>query len=90
MRFPQYHLATSVVNRIMDIANQVQTMPLPTQPPSVPDATSQGAALDEALAQPIQPVAAPAGTDELIATEQAAGGTAADAVTNAGIIDAFR
>ena len=90
MRFPKFHLATSVVNRIMDIANQVESIPMPTQPPRMPETAAQGAALDKALATPPPAIAAPAGADELVATEQMAGGNAADAVAAAGIIDAFQ
>lgn len=87
MRFPKYHLATSVVNRIMQVANRVERMPVPSAPPVLPNVTQQGMALDNALATPPQSTPAPAGSDELVMLENMAGGSAADAITSSAIMD---
>ena len=89
MRFPKYHLATSVVNRILNVANRVQAMPLPTQAPQVPDASRQGQAIDNQLATPPASAQAPPGTEEMVAIENMGGGSAADAVTASAIMDEF-
>ena len=90
MRFPKYHLATSVVNRIMNVANRVQAMPVPDKAPNIPNPTAQGQALDKALATPPQPVPAPAGSEEVVAMENMQGGNAADAISASGIMDAMQ
>ena len=87
MRFPKYHLATSVVNRIMNVAKQVQAMPVPTQAPQVPDSARQGQAIDQAIAQPPAAAAAPPGVDAVVAMENMGGGSAADAITESAILD---
>ena len=90
MRFPKYHLATSVVNRIMNVAKQVQAMPVPTQSPQVPQAQAQGQAIDQQLATPPAAAEAPQGSDEAVALENMGGGSAADAVTASAIMDEFK
>lgn len=90
MRFPKYHLATSVVNRIMNVANRVQAMPVPDAAPMMPNPARQGAALDQALNTPPQPVPAPVGSDELVAMENTQGGSAADAIGASAIMDAMQ
>lgn len=89
MRFPKYHLATSVVNRIMQVADRVQRLPVPTAPPVLPNVAQQGMALDNALSSPPQSVPAPVGSEEAVMMENMAGGSAADAITGNAIMDEF-
>lgn len=47
------HIATSVVNRILNVADGVPAMPAPvTPPPAIPNPAMQSVALDRALASP--------------------------------------
>jgi len=53
IKFPKVHIAASVVNRILRVADGMAPAPPPattTPPPSVPDTASQSLALDSALA----------------------------------------
>lgn len=58
IRFPKMHIAESVANRIMNLADDMRSggfMPPgePTPPPEVPASTAlEGATLDQALATP--------------------------------------
>lgn len=54
MRFPQIHIAESVVNRILNVADELEPVGQAdiNAPPPVTDPTRQSAALDLALAQP--------------------------------------
>lgn len=90
MRFPRYHIASSVVNRILDINDQVASQPAETEPPNVPNPSQQGQQLDQALATPPQAVPAPVGSEEAVATEAMQGGSAADAVASLGVLDAMQ
>lgn len=87
MRFPRIHLATSTVNRIMNLTRDMKVTP--TSPPLLPAVAVQGAQLDQALAQPVQAVPAPAGTDTDAIASTLEGGTAAEAVQTAGVMDAL-
>lgn len=51
MRFPKMHLATSVVNRILNMADEIapQAPPL-SAPPPIPETSVQSATLDKQLA----------------------------------------
>ena len=62
IRFPKVSIASSVVNRILNVheeveARQAMAQPL-TQPssPNVPDTAATGEALNQQLYQPTQPV----------------------------------
>lgn len=87
MRFPHIHLATSVVNRIKNIAQDIEA--LPAMPPQLPNVAVQGARLDQALAEPVQGVPAPPGSDTEAVAASLDGGTAADAVAGLGVLDAM-
>ena len=89
MRFPQYHLAASVVNRILNVADQVREMPEPTQPPQLPNTTQSGQQLDKALATPPPAVPAPEGSEFAIVDETLQGGSAADAVGSLAAFEAL-
>lgn len=90
MRFPQYHLATSVVNRVLDLANMQLTPGQALQStPQLPDTIAQGEQLDAALSTPPTAVPAPAGSEEQVLLETQKGGTAADAVGGLAAMDAF-
>lgn len=69
IRFPELHIATSVVNRILNANRDIlkaQAAPVGSAVPSVPDSAPLGAALDGAIAEP---TAAVAGTDPLMAED---------------------
>lgn len=87
MRFPHIHLATSVVNRIKNLALDIETTP--ATPPQLPDVAAQGARLDQALAQPPQAAPAPPGSDTEAVGAVLDGGTAAEAVTGVGVFEAM-
>lgn len=89
MRFPQIHIATSVVNRIMKLRRAIPPTVIPTLPPSVPDPSQAGAALDAKLAQGPEPIAAPEGAEEAIGVAAATGDTAAAAVGGLAAIEAL-
>ena len=57
IKFPKVHIATSVVNRILNIADGLeQEAPgIAAPPPTVPDPTVEGQAIDAQLAAPISP-----------------------------------
>lgn len=56
IKFPQVHIANSVVNRILNVADGIEdtrnqaARAAQVPPPVVPDTTEQSAALDSALA----------------------------------------
>ncbi len=90
MRFPRMHIAQSVTNRILNLAEGIEQQNPGVSlrvPPTLN--TPQGQALDQALSQPINAVPVPVGTDAAIAGEAVSGGTAADAVASAGVLDAL-
>lgn len=90
MRFPRYHIATSVVNRIMDLADREMLAAQATEQPAIiPDASQAGKALDQSLSQPVAPVPAPVGSDDeaLLAMQQ--GGSAADAVGGMALLESL-
>lgn len=87
MRFPHIHLATSVVNRIKNLAADMPAEP--TRPPQLPNVAAQGVQLDQALAQPVQGVPVPPGTDTDAVAATLEGGSAADAVQTAGIMQSM-
>lgn len=64
IRFPKIHIATSVANHILNIADGLPPIaPEPVAPPVMPDIGGQGAALDAQLATPSAPTELPAGAD---------------------------
>lgn len=75
IRFPKHHIATSVVNRILNIADEVEAR-APSMP-STPEPIQQGQALDAALAQPT-PDMPPMGNPD---PSQVAGDIVSDALT---------
>lgn len=58
IRFPKLHIATSVTNRILNIADEIDAaapipaVPAPKEPPAVPDPGPSGAQLDAQLGAP--------------------------------------
>lgn len=87
IRFPRMHIATSVQNRIINMASAIgpQVSELPA--PAVPDATKEGAKLDQALSQPPGDMAAPAGAEEAVAAAALEGESPADALQVAGVLE---
>lgn len=88
MRFPRIHLATSVVNRILDINAGIEQQAATSEPPPF-DSGGQGKRLDKQLATPPQAIPAPVGSEEAILADGAQGGTAADAVGSLAALDAL-
>lgn len=58
IKFPKVHIATSVVNRLLNVADGLPDNRAPAEvpPPAVPDTMLRGAQLDQDLSQPIGPV----------------------------------
>lgn len=59
IRFPKHHIATSVINRIMNVADELEADAMgrsalvnPSAPPVGGNVLEQGAALDQALQAP--------------------------------------
>jgi hypothetical protein len=64
IRFPKIHIAESVSNRILNIADGLPSSPgLPMAAPVPPDVPAQGAALDMQLQTPMVEAELPAGAD---------------------------
>jgi len=87
VRLPKMHIATSVVNRILNAYDEINQMQAPTVPtlsemPNVPDPSIEGANLDLGLEQIANaPAAAPTDPVQSDATSAALlGGTPADGV----------
>jgi hypothetical protein len=61
IRFPKMHIAKSTVNRILNIADELEPVTIDT--PSIPegDTASKSLQIDAALASPTPEVAAPPG-----------------------------
>lgn len=56
IKFPRVHIATSVVNRILNVADGISATSGTRTEPSVPDPTLEGAALTARLAEQVPPV----------------------------------
>lgn len=87
IRFPKMHIAQSVVNRIMNVADDLemaQNKPA-MHVPAMPDATAQGAALDEALATPPAGVTPPEGAESGMLSAAIAGDSPVTAAIDKGI-----
>lgn len=86
IKFPKVHIATSVVNRILDVADGISRMPALVVP-NAPEPLPQGAQLDAALAQPTPAVGAVGenpDSDENNAFEAAvSGGSSLDGLVDA-------
>lgn len=55
IKFPKVHIATSVVNRILNIADGIPTPGAASVAvPDVPDSIAQSTALNQKLAEPLQ------------------------------------
>ena len=64
IRFPKMHIAESVSNRILNIADGLPSAtPILTPPPQLPDVGAQGDLLNAQLNTPLPPTELPAGTD---------------------------
>lgn len=63
IKFPKLHIAQSVMNRILNLQDELEAgeaEPVSAvSPPSIPEATGAGQALDVALAKPVENVSAP-------------------------------
>lgn len=62
IKFPKIHVATSVVNRILNVAEELESQRIRRQKasmpiaPNVPDPSLQGQQIDQALSTPLAPV----------------------------------
>lgn len=56
-KFPQIHIATSVVNRLLNLRDSIQPPTVVTPAPAVKDPTLEGGAIDAATQTPTPPVA---------------------------------
>ncbi len=90
MNFPKYHLATSVTNRIMQIAQVKQRMEASPKPPMQDQTAMQSAQLDQALMTPPSAVPAPVGSEAAVATEALQGGDPATAIASIGVLDSLQ
>lgn len=67
IKFPKMHIALDTVNRIMNVAQDIQkmraTMPAitPTSAPDIPDPAPAGAVVDQSMVQPTAEVSDPTG-----------------------------
>lgn len=88
MRFPKMHIAQSVTNRIMNLANSVAPrIEVDRAAPAVPDPSQMGVAIDQALAQPPGQMAAPEGAEAAVIGAALDGTSSADELAQLGVID---
>lgn len=90
IKFPRMHIAQSVVNRIINIANQVpqNSEPAPVELlPNIPDPTAQGAAIDQAINTPPGQSAMPVGGENAIVAASLEGASPAEAVAVTGALN---
>lgn len=66
IRFPLMHVAQSVTNRIINVANHVNAQVIQPSVPDLPDIQAQGQAIDAAVTAPVGAVDAPEGIEEAI------------------------
>lgn len=88
IRFPRMHIAASVQNRILNMADNLAAQS-PTGQRHMPQPPPIGKALDMALAQPVGPMAAPVEAEAVAATASGTGGSAAEALAGQAITEAF-
>lgn len=60
IRFPKMHIAKSVVNQILNVADEISP-PASIDIPSIPEGSAMGTELDAKLSTPTPDVAAPDG-----------------------------
>ncbi len=87
IRFPRFHIATSVVNHILNVRDQISSEAADQPAPDVPDTAQASARLDAALSQPLSEMQAPEGADAALADSVASGVSPADALQQQGIIE---
>lgn len=87
IRFPKMHIAASVSNRILNIADEIdekdrsEELAAVREAPMVPDPTLQGAGLDLAFSEGTSPALPPDDpTQAAMAAESVTGGSASNAV----------
>lgn len=91
VRFPQVHIATSVQNRLMDIARQIKPpMPQIRDVPTVNDPSNLGGLIEQSTATEVPPMAAPSQAEAAAMTGALDEGTsAADEVGDQAILENF-
>lgn len=88
IRFPRMHIAQSVVNRILNTANQVQpSETIMPHLPDVPDPSEEGEAISAALATPPGDMHTPAGAEAAMLEAALSGTSPADALAIQGVIE---
>jgi hypothetical protein len=68
IKFPKVNIATSVVNRILNAADDIPSLMGAPSVPNVPDSGPLGETIDETIVAPMGPLAPtdPALTDDLV------------------------
>jgi len=80
IRFPKMHIATSVSNRILNIADGLPSaVPEISPVPVLPDVTTQGQVLDAKLITPPEQTELPAGADGDVVAAALSGESLTDA-----------
>lgn len=89
IKFPKVHIAQSVVNRILNVADDLDTeRSAPTiDVPTVPDPAMAGARLDQALSAPPPAIPPPDGAEGDMAAAAITGSSPMDAAVLKGIDD---
>lgn len=87
IRFPKMHIAQSVVNRILNVANDIDSTKQRTPPslPALPDVGTQGTKLDQALETPPAATSPPDGAEPAMLDAAIAGDSPMDAAVSQGI-----
>lgn len=82
------HIAESVSNRILNVADGVAATQRPAKPmPQIPDPSAAGAAIDAAVRTPVAPAALPAGAESGMLSAALVGDSPAQAATDAAILN---
>lgn len=83
IRFPKHHIAESVSNRILNIADGLPSSPsMPMAAPVAPDVPAQGEALDAQLNTPPVPTELPVDSDGAVVDAALGGDNLANAAVS--------
>ena len=90
IRFPKIHIAASVQNRILNLADDLPALVREHPAPNVPEPGALGQAIDQAVATPPQAAPAPDDATEAVLAGAVQGESAADAVGGLAAIEAMQ